>query len=373
MGLETANFITGLVQANPPATDQFAQGDDHLRLIKRVLQQTFPTAGFSISFTVKGGALVEKADEAAMRAFLLVAGLADANTFTAKQTIQLSDDTAVAGPVTDFERVSLTPAASDLLALLRFLGRNDAAAQTIYGGIGAKISNVAAASEGGIVYVQAAAAGVLADRLYIGAGLWSPAATGGDKGIGTFNPAELWINGIGPFAPPSLGTAGMELKSTGATTPTFAWGAVVQEAHATLEGVITTTATFPLDDTIPQIGEGTGVLTLDFTPKSVTNTLQIDIILNYALSSATPAMILALFQDSGVDALNAVAADVAAAGALSQIRLRHYVSAASLTLRTFKVRVGASSAATVTLNGFGGARKFGGVLNSSISVRELGA
>ena len=42
MGLETGNYIYDLVQANPPAGDQRKEGDDHLRLIKKVLQQTFP-------------------------------------------------------------------------------------------------------------------------------------------------------------------------------------------------------------------------------------------------------------------------------------------------------------------------------------------
>jgi len=44
MGLESANFITGLDQTWPPSGDPKSQGDDHLRLIKKVLQLTFPNA-----------------------------------------------------------------------------------------------------------------------------------------------------------------------------------------------------------------------------------------------------------------------------------------------------------------------------------------
>lgn len=44
MGLETAEFISELVDTNPTATDKKRQGDDHLRLIKEVLQNTFPNA-----------------------------------------------------------------------------------------------------------------------------------------------------------------------------------------------------------------------------------------------------------------------------------------------------------------------------------------
>lgn len=42
MALETANFINGLVAANPVSTDPAAQGDDHLRLIKSAIKNTFP-------------------------------------------------------------------------------------------------------------------------------------------------------------------------------------------------------------------------------------------------------------------------------------------------------------------------------------------
>lgn len=46
MALESATFISQLVATNPVgATDPKAQGDDHLRLIKGVLQSQFPTLG----------------------------------------------------------------------------------------------------------------------------------------------------------------------------------------------------------------------------------------------------------------------------------------------------------------------------------------
>lgn len=42
MGLETAEFIAGLTESWPLGTDLRREGDDHLRLIKRVLKNTFP-------------------------------------------------------------------------------------------------------------------------------------------------------------------------------------------------------------------------------------------------------------------------------------------------------------------------------------------
>lgn len=44
MGLETGTFVEDLVATNPPGGDLKSQGDDHLRLIKTVLRNTFKRA-----------------------------------------------------------------------------------------------------------------------------------------------------------------------------------------------------------------------------------------------------------------------------------------------------------------------------------------
>ncbi len=50
MGLESATYIQDLVTTNPSGGDQKAQGDDHIRLIKAVLKNTFPGATAALSF-----------------------------------------------------------------------------------------------------------------------------------------------------------------------------------------------------------------------------------------------------------------------------------------------------------------------------------
>ena len=42
MALETGNYISDLVKTNPLSSDDISQGDDHLQLIKKILQRTFP-------------------------------------------------------------------------------------------------------------------------------------------------------------------------------------------------------------------------------------------------------------------------------------------------------------------------------------------
>jgi len=54
MGLETATYISQLVATNPLATDPISQGDDHLRLIKSVLQAQFSGLSGTTAVTADG-------------------------------------------------------------------------------------------------------------------------------------------------------------------------------------------------------------------------------------------------------------------------------------------------------------------------------
>jgi hypothetical protein len=49
MGLESATYLNGLVDTNPGATDNVSQGDDHLRLIKSVLKNSFPSVDAAVN------------------------------------------------------------------------------------------------------------------------------------------------------------------------------------------------------------------------------------------------------------------------------------------------------------------------------------
>jgi hypothetical protein len=51
MPLETGDYISDLVETNPPGTDPVSQGDDHLRLIKHVLKTTFPNIDGPVNLT----------------------------------------------------------------------------------------------------------------------------------------------------------------------------------------------------------------------------------------------------------------------------------------------------------------------------------
>jgi hypothetical protein len=61
MALESSTTILGLVATNPPSGDPLAQADDHLRLIKAVLQSEFTpyTHAAAGSIPLPGGLIIK--------------------------------------------------------------------------------------------------------------------------------------------------------------------------------------------------------------------------------------------------------------------------------------------------------------------------
>lgn len=150
------------------------------------------------------------------------------------------------------------------------------------------------------------------------------------------------------------------------------FGACVQIANFTTTAVATGTTTIPLDNTIPQNTEGTEFMTLAFTPKSASNKLKITVnscpTTNYA--SAT-YVILALFQDSNANALATTFGVNPGTTNPANLTLVHYMTAGTTSATTFRVRIGTSTASTVTLNGQSGTGIFGGTCSSSITIEEF--
>jgi len=139
-------------------------------------------------------------------------------------------------------------------------------------------------------------------------------------------------------------------------------GSIIQVASASLTTYTTATTVMPEDGTIPQNSEGDEKLTLAFTPKLATSTLRIRI-RGSMIVLGSYRCCAALFVDSTA---NALAAHV---GTNAPISIEYYVSAASTSARTYKLRIGPSSAGTIAINGnFGGS--IGGL---TMSVDEIAA
>jgi hypothetical protein len=174
----------------------------------------------------------------------------------------------------------------------------------------------------------------------------------------------------------AVGTAGHVLTSAGAgAVPTFAAGAKVKQVVSSLSGAVATTTTaLPDDDTIPQITEGGEFTTRAITPTASDSTLIIFCNIQLAFGGNGEAGGAALFVDTTAGALAGIGGCfVTTIHEGVHIAFIHSVSAASTSARTYKLRYGSGGGTTVTANGRGGGRKFGGILSSGIVVMEVGA
>ncbi len=149
-------------------------------------------------------------------------------------------------------------------------------------------------------------------------------------------------------------------------------GRVVQTVNTQSGAVATGSTVIPLDDTIPQNTEGDEYMTLAITPTNASNKLKIEVVWQGS-SSLANWITAALFQDTTAGALAVMPDYQGVAGGGQLIGFTHYMTAGTTSATTFKVRAGrdASAAGTVTFNGTGSARLFGGVMASSITITEI--
>lgn len=152
----------------------------------------------------------------------------------------------------------------------------------------------------------------------------------------------------------------------------LATGTPVQVASTSTTAVATGTTIIPEDDTIPQNTEGNEYMSLAITPKSATNVLVITATA-FLSNSVTGDLISALFQDSTANALAVNLIYQPTATGMVSVPLIHTMVAATTSSTTFKIRCGGNAAGTTTFNGQGGARKFGAITKSSITIMEYKA
>ena len=129
--------------------------------------------------------------------------------------------------------------------------------------------------------------------------------------------------------------------------------------------------TIPFDNTIPQLTEGNEFFTLSITPTSASSKLRIEVLLNLDLNANR--YIVALFLDSGVNAIAVGGGVYITANWGRQISLSHYMTAGTTSAMTFKVRAGGNDAGTTYLNSTAGGDYFGGTFNSGITITEIAA
>jgi hypothetical protein len=132
----------------------------------------------------------------------------------------------------------------------------------------------------------------------------------------------------------------------------------------------TGTTVIPHDNSIPQNTEGDQYMSAAITPTSAANLLAIraQAVLE---SSVANYMAMALFQDTGANALKAAVHFQSTAGAEVSLGAKHIILAAAVSATTFKVRCGGGAAGTTYFNGHTAAQIFGGAACSFLEIEEV--
>lgn len=160
-------------------------------------------------------------------------------------------------------------------------------------------------------------------------------------------------------------------KASGEAVVSSGGGKVLQQVEFYTGTSATGTTTIPLDNTIPQITEGTQFLTLGITPISATSKLKIEVtaLVQY---SVFVFLATALFRDSGADAIATVLTTTSRTNPTDtrQSTITYTVPSNSTTLTTFTVRCGGNNAGTLTFNA---GAFYGGTLASGITITEVEA
>ena len=151
--------------------------------------------------------------------------------------------------------------------------------------------------------------------------------------------------------------------------------ACLQRSRTVATAAQTVTSTIPADATIPQIGEGTALTTLNaisFTPRSASSTIRVEVLVSLTGASGEYAC-AALFLNS---AANAVAANILnpnIGGAVTyagQIHIVYEHAPGVLTAQTYDVRAGSSAGASIYINSSSGGITLGATKQSEVLITE---
>jgi hypothetical protein len=193
-----------------------------------------------------------------------------------------------------------------------------------------------------------------------------PLANGGTNKSSAYTAGIVFSTGT---ALSSLGSSTTTIfrVNSGATGFEFAqYRRTIQILSTSTSSMITCSTVIPDDNTIPQITEGTQILSLAITPSNGIALLEILVHANGI--SGGGASIMALFVDSGANAIQTGYFSSINSSAVN-INFFYYVNASSTTTRTYSVRVGPVSG-TMYINGSGGTQRFNGTSNTWMRITE---
>lgn len=148
-------------------------------------------------------------------------------------------------------------------------------------------------------------------------------------------------------------------------------GTIVDSKYARYTTRAAMSAIIPTDGSIPQITEGTQILSISITPKAVGNRFRIRF-KGWGSTDAHPTnLVYAIFRDGQANAIDAGAAFVAAGGPQVSMSGEVEYTVSVVAPHVFSVRVGPSSTANAWLNGSAGNHQVSTAGGCTLVVEEI--
>jgi hypothetical protein len=149
-------------------------------------------------------------------------------------------------------------------------------------------------------------------------------------------------------------------------------GAVIDRGYAEYTAFTGLGTVIPIDDTIPQVGEGTEILSVAITPKSTTSRLRVRFQGSASSNAGSNWLIVAAFVNGAANAVASTAVNQVTAGAQTDLTLEHEYVPGSTSAQTISIRAGAAGG-SIAFNGNLAVptRYLGGTQKATLIVEEI--
>ena len=147
-------------------------------------------------------------------------------------------------------------------------------------------------------------------------------------------------------------------------------GMMIQEVYSETVTNTDLVPIIPIDDSIPQITEGTEILTATITPQFSNSIIRVRYDGDFSPLTAQWG-VCALFKNAVAGAVRAYASYNLTAGGGIPLHLVYREVAGTTSPITYRVRIGPGGATTLRINGVATQRELGGVWANTLTVEEI--
>jgi hypothetical protein len=150
-------------------------------------------------------------------------------------------------------------------------------------------------------------------------------------------------------------------------------GRVIARAYAEYTTNAALTTAIPIDNTVPQNTEGTQIISVSFTPKTVTNRIRLRFQGEFGANATPCSVVAAVFSSASAGALRSVLITSPTADYATPIALEYEYVPGVTTALTFSVRVGPTTGFTMRMNGTTAGGFMGGTMGATLVIEEIAA